>query len=241
MQPRGDLRGRARQPQREQRATQRAPGRRPHRRDARGDLQVADRLLGAAEAREQAAEREARRVASPPRRPAPLANQPLVDEAGLAQRAGPGLRARLIERRARAAVPGGGPRPGAGPLGRARRFERPPARGERLGDGEQRLGRRRLGDLGGLGRQVGVQRQPHRQRPVAERQRQRPGVREPPDPLVERDGARQLATPGGDARRLGVGAVRHQIVDEVAVRHGRLPCSHSLRARVRSIDFCEQT
>ncbi len=242
----GDLGGRTRQTQGEQRAAQRAPGRRPHRGDARGDLQMADRLLDAAETRQQTSEREA----SPRGLVAgltaslaaiPLTNQPLVDEAGLAQRTGPGLGARLIERRSRAAVPGRGPGPGAGPLRRARRLEGPAARGEGLGHGEEPLGRRRFGDLGGLRRQVRVQRQPHRQRPVAQRQRQRPGVREAPDPLVERDGARQLPTPDGSARRLGVGAVRHQIVDEVAVRHGRLPCSHSSRARVRSIDFCEQT
>ena len=121
----------------------------------------------------------------------------------------------------------------------ARRLERAAACRERLGDGQQLPGGRRLRDLGGTRGEVGVQRQAHRQRAVAQLQRQWPGVGEPPDPLVKGDRARKLAALGRDAGRLGVGAVRDQIVDEIAVRHGRLPCSHSLPARVRSIAFDE--
>ena len=184
---------------------------------ARRRLQGTRGLLGAAQARQQPAEREPRR-----RRLAlgALRDEAIVEQARLAQLARGLARARLVERRARAAVELGGARPLLRALQHAGALERPPAAREGLGDGAQRLGRVGTdcrGQLDRARRELGVERQSHGQRGIAEPLRERQRVGEPPDALVELHGAREIAALDADARRLDVGTVGDEVLDDVAV------------------------
>ena len=216
-QARDDFGRGAAEAERQQRRGERAQRGGPQRRRARRGLQMAGRILVPPQAAEQAPQRQPRGgglVA------APLRDQAFVDEPGLAQIAGARMGAGLVDRRAGAAVEGGGAPPVAAALGHASRLERTPAPRERVGDrGQVAGGGRAVGDLGRARGQVGVQRQPHRQAAVADLQRQGHRVGEAPDAFVERDRAPQLAALGGDARRLDVGAVRDEVFNYV----GHLP------------------
>ena len=150
-------------------------------------------------------------------------------QARLAQLARAGPRARLVDRGAGAAVEHRGARPAAA---RARR--RAPASKKRPRSAKasatatsspapvapSAISVARAGRLASSARRTA--------RPaIAQRHRQRQGIDEPPDPLVERDRAPQLAAVGGDARRLDVGAVRDQVLDDVVGGrfHDRDPAS----------------
>ena len=192
-------------------------------------LQHARRLVVAAETPQQAPERQARR-----RRLglAAVGGQALVKQARLVQFAGQLEGAPLVERGVGAVVVGGGAREVEGALGGAPRLERPPASREGVRGGDQ-LGARVVRNLGrdrararGVAR---VQAQAQRQRAIAQRQRQRHGVGEAPDALVKLDRAPGLAALDAQARRLDVGAVRHEVFDDV------LTLGHSVPSRRRFV------
>ena len=171
------------------------------------------RLLVSAETREQASERQPRALRLVA---AAVGDQALVDEAGVSELAGAGPNARLLQRRPGAAEQRRRPPPVPGPLGGARGLEGAAARREGVGDRRQLAGRAgAVGDLDRPAEQVGVQRQQHRQAPVADLERQRERVREPPDPLVKLDRAPRLSALRRDPRRLHIGAVRDQVVNDV--------------------------
>ena len=190
---------------------------------ARGRLQQARRLLGAAEAREQPAEREPRR-----RRLAvgALRDEAIVEQARL-PRSWPAQR----QARARASSSPGRPRGRRAPAARAphscaRSSTRAPSNGRpRLAKASATArstsgasaptvaARARAARAGKLG----VERAPHGEGRVAQALGEGQGVGEAPDALVELHGARQIAALDADARRLDVGAVGDQVLDDVAV------------------------
>ena len=232
---RGDLLGAARQ----RRIVPAQPGRRPRRRRRgtrapaggrrarasaavrRADVRAAAcrcraASLVSAETREQPPERQPR---APRLVAAALRDQALVDEARLAQLAGAGrARAprRAAPRRGRYSAAARAPvaararrraRPRTGARAPRRRRRRRPARRPRW---RRRRSRPRApGRLASSASRTASAAVAH-----LERQRQRVG--EPPDPLVELDRAPQLAALGRDPRRLDVGAVRDQVLDDVA-------------------------
>ena len=224
-QPVHDLRGGAPEAERQQRGAQRARRRRAQRGRARGDLQVTGGLLVAAQAVEQPPERQPRRrglVA------AALRHQPLVEQAGLAQLAAAHPGARLVDRGAGAAVEHRGARPVPRAVCGARGLEEAAATREGVRDGAELVGdRRAVGDLGGARGQVRVERQAHGQPQIPQRHRQRQSIDEAPDAFVEGNGPPQLAAVGGDPRRLDVGAVGDQVLDDVVGGrfHDRDPAS----------------
>ena len=193
---------------------------------ADGDLQVARRLLVAAEAAQQAPERQARGgglVA------AALREQAFVDQARLAQLARAGARARLVDRGAGAAVQRGGARPQVAARSAVRPASKKRPRSAKASATATRSASAVVPSAISVARagRLRVQRQAHGQAAIAQRLRQRQRIDEPPHPLVERDRAPQLAAVGRDARGLDVGAVRDQVLDDVVGGrfHDRDPAS----------------